>query len=300
MTTEVSIIERVIMHGDLSKLTSEQKTKYYLEVCNSVGLNPLTQPLAYIKLNGKETLYATRAATDQLRQINKISITIVSREQVGDLFVVTARATNHEGRQDESTGAVCTTGLRGEALANAMLKSETKSKRRVTLSICGLGLLDETEVASITSSSVSPVLIDTKEAKKPVAHTETPHSPKAPTLKIDVPTIHGEKVGTGEKGKSVTPQASKPITDKQRKFIWATFKGLGFTDDEIKHTFTKVTGKAHSSEWVSSDIDKLVDYKTNLSKNNPQLPPAPPVTTFDDYDPSMQLIDDHPPGDLFT
>jgi hypothetical protein len=36
--------------------------------------------------------------------------------------------------------------LRGEALANALMRAETKAKRRVTLSIAGLGWLDETEL----------------------------------------------------------------------------------------------------------------------------------------------------------
>jgi hypothetical protein len=39
--------------------------------------------------------------------------------------------------------------LKGEARANAFMKAETKAKRRVTLSICGLGILDETEIDSI-------------------------------------------------------------------------------------------------------------------------------------------------------
>jgi hypothetical protein len=43
--------------------------------------------------------------------------------------------------------AVAVKGLIGEALANAYMKSETKAKRRVTLSIMGLGLLDESEIS---------------------------------------------------------------------------------------------------------------------------------------------------------
>jgi hypothetical protein len=39
--------------------------------------------------------------------------------------------------------------LKGEALANAIMKCETKAKRRVTLSICGLGLLDELDVETL-------------------------------------------------------------------------------------------------------------------------------------------------------
>jgi len=39
--------------------------------------------------------------------------------------------------------------MNAEDKANAIMKCETKAKRRVTLSICGLGFLDETEVDSI-------------------------------------------------------------------------------------------------------------------------------------------------------
>jgi hypothetical protein len=47
-------------------------------------------------------------------------------------------------------------GLKGESKANAMMKAETKAKRRVTLSICGLGMLDETEVETIPSAQPNP------------------------------------------------------------------------------------------------------------------------------------------------
>jgi hypothetical protein len=58
-----------------------------------------------------------------------------------------------DGRTDESLGAVSLVGLEGEALANSLMKAETKAKRRVALSICGLGMLDETEVEAIPSGS---------------------------------------------------------------------------------------------------------------------------------------------------
>ncbi|MGB1290508.1 MAG: hypothetical protein ACPG5Z_00150 [Pseudoalteromonas sp.] len=140
--------ETVLLQGDLSKLSSQEKIGYYKLVCESCGLNPFTKPFEYIRLNGKEVLYAKKAATDQLRQINKISIEITRQEKVGDLFLVTARATSLSGRFDEDTGALMIQNLKGEALANAVMKTITKAKRRVTLSFCGLGLLDETEVES--------------------------------------------------------------------------------------------------------------------------------------------------------
>jgi hypothetical protein len=142
-------LEHVLLKGDLSVLSPEQKVSHYHAVCASLNLNPLTKPFEYIKLNGKEVLYAKRDATDQLRNTNNISVNIISREKIEDVFVVTAQATTPNGRCDESVGAVNVSGLKGEPLANALMKAETKAKRRVTLSICGLGVLDETEIETI-------------------------------------------------------------------------------------------------------------------------------------------------------
>ena len=40
-----SIMQKVLAVGDLGKLSAEEKADYYQEVCRSLGLNPLTQPL---------------------------------------------------------------------------------------------------------------------------------------------------------------------------------------------------------------------------------------------------------------
>jgi hypothetical protein len=144
-----AIIERVLATGDLAKLSSQDRINYYNAVCRSVGLNPLTQPFQYITLNGKLTLYTRRDATDQLRKIHNVSIQIVSREHINDVYIVTARATTKEGRADESIGAVAIGRLQGDLLCNAIMKAETKAKRRVTLSVCGLGFLDESEIETI-------------------------------------------------------------------------------------------------------------------------------------------------------
>ena len=159
-------IENALIKGDLSSLTPDQRLSYCKSVCDSVGLNILTKPFEYIQLNGKLTLYATRAATDQLRAVHKVSIKITDRQKFDDIYVVTAQASNSEGRYDESTGAVNVSGLKGEALANAYLKAETKAKRRVTLSLCGLGLLDETEVETIPEAKkfIEPEVINTEKA----------------------------------------------------------------------------------------------------------------------------------------
>ena len=154
------ILESVILKGDISALSPIEKVQYYKAVCESVGLNPLTQPLAYIVLNGKSTLYAKRDATDQLRKIHGVSVTSCKNERVEDVYIVSVGVSGKDGRTDMGTGAVTIGNLKGDALANALMKAETKAKRRATLSICGLGLLDETELETIhdkPKSTAQPV-----------------------------------------------------------------------------------------------------------------------------------------------
>ena len=141
--------EAALIVGDLSKLSPEQRQAYYLRVCESLGLNPLTRPFEYLTLNGRLILYARKDCTDQLRSLHDVSVSITARERQEDVFIVTARARLPSGRVDESIGAVTIAALKGDALCNAVMKAETKAKRRVTLSICGMGMLDETETETI-------------------------------------------------------------------------------------------------------------------------------------------------------
>src|SRR5207344_248865 len=146
-------MESVLIKGDLAKLTPAERSAYYMEVCRSIGLNPLTSPFQYIVLNGKMVLYATRACTDQLRSIHKVSVVELTESERDGVYVVTAKVTNAEGRTDMAKGAVTLANLKGDALANAFMKAETKAKRRATLSLCGLGFLDETEIETIPTAT---------------------------------------------------------------------------------------------------------------------------------------------------
>lgn len=197
-----SIMEAVITKGDISKLTPEERTRYYAAVCDSIGLNPLTQPFQYITLNGKLTLYARKDATDQLRSLRGVSVVIASRERLDDVYLVTARATTADGRTDESIGAVSIAKLAGDALANALMKAETKAKRRVTLSICGLGMLDESELETIPGAA-------------PVRQPEPPASPvrqiaPAPPPVNEPLNVNGEFIGPDD---PITPELLSQVVD---------------------------------------------------------------------------------------
>ena len=188
VTIQTTDIEQVLIGGDLSKLNQDQRVRYVQKLCNDLGLNILTRPFDYITLNGKLTLYANKGCAEQLRNVKKISVTVTSREQIGDLYVVTAQARLPDGREDGATGAVNITGLKGEALANAMMKAETKAKRRVTLSAVGLNMLDDSEVDSIPGAQKQESELNAKYAAKPEVKQDEVVPP--PALK-DAPKIEG-------------------------------------------------------------------------------------------------------------
>lgn len=200
-TDNSDIMEQVIIKGDLSKLTPQERTQYYMKVCESIGLNPLTKPFEYIALNGKLQLYALKACTEQLRGIHDVSVLDLTETLVNEVFIVTAKVKNGQGRTDAAKGAVPIKGLAGEALANAMMKAETKAKRRATLSLCGLGWLDESEVESIPGATVSPqpnsATVEIVEAVSPPAVPKTP--------KTEKPSVEAAAAAHGISGEGLEP-----------------------------------------------------------------------------------------------
>ena len=151
------LLEKVIIEGDLEKLSPAERMEYYGKVCDSLGLNPLTRPFDYIKLSDKLTLYAKKDATEQLAKMHHVSIKLQPGRSIEGVYLVQATAST-EYRSVDATGAVPIENLKGEAKANALMKAETKACRRAVLRLVGLGWLDETEVAAVPGAT--PVLVD--------------------------------------------------------------------------------------------------------------------------------------------
>jgi hypothetical protein len=161
------ILEKVIIGQDLSVLKPVEKVEYLKNLCDSLGMNPLTKPFEVMKFNGKEIPYVRKDGTEQLRQIRKVSVRELDSQILQDgIYIVTAYAATPDGRTDSATGVVSIAGLKGEALANAMMKAETKAKRRVTLSICGLGFMDESEADSLYTLGAKKIDVYQGEAPK--------------------------------------------------------------------------------------------------------------------------------------
>lgn len=164
MTTEIQttageardlarMVESLVMKGDISALSPEHRVRYYVQTCEGLGLNPHSQPFAFLRLNGKEVMYATRGATDQLAAMHRIDREIIDGPKIIDIAgqkvaYCVAKGTHPNGRTETATATLVVTDP-----ANLYMKLETKAKRRVTLSILGLGMLDETEVDAIPASA---------------------------------------------------------------------------------------------------------------------------------------------------
>lgn len=140
---------QVVSSGDLKGLTPKQKSDYYLYRCRVEGLNPASQPFQYMMMQGKEILYAGKTAADQLRKLHGISVTSVQCRDDGEIIECEVRVRAPDGREDFEVGTVWVGTAKGVERANAKMKCLTKAKRRATYSICGTGVMDETEVETI-------------------------------------------------------------------------------------------------------------------------------------------------------
>lgn len=254
-----SIVEGAIIGGDLSKLSPQQRVNYYMEVCKSVGLNPLTKPFDYITLNGKLTLYARKDASEQLRRINNISIGKPDIAFQDDWIIVTVVAHDDKGRTDSDVGVVGRKDMQGN-FGNALMKAITKAKRRVTLSICGLGWLDETEVETIPGArpvNVAPTgeIVNRPESEiveelgYDVVDPEPAPQPKAKLSRpMDADTLYDALQ------RKADTYGTRKASDKQREFLASLLGNLFEGDSNKRHTLQVFLFGAKSMNDVSDGL----------------------------------------------
>lgn len=236
-------IQKMLVAGDLAKLSADDRYEYYRQVCESIGLNPLTQPFEYITLNGKLRLYAKKDATDQLRRIYGVSVDNLEHDyrEVLGLYIVTVNG-SLGNRKDTSTGAVNVKGLTGDALANAIMKAEAKAKRRLTLSLCGLGMLDETEVETIRSDEPPP--------DDPEIVLEVPPKREAKIESTDIPNSD-VPVPDGEQG--------QVLAKKEDIIIWAKkLKALGVQKEQLLKYVERTYKVSKTTELTIGQLNEIV------------------------------------------
>jgi len=261
-------IESALMDGDLSKLSPDEKLAHYQSVCETIGLNPLTQPFQYITLNGKLKMYALKGATDQLRKIYSINCLITNNEKTEDIHIITVKVTDSKGRTDEDMGFAKVAGLKGDMLGNAILKAVTKAKRRATLSMCGLGMLDEDEIKTIKEDTGSgwgkkePKDINAK-LEEQVKELQSKTGDAAKVAKVvetlDVPEM--QEITHKDKIQDAEDDMHEALTDIEE---------LGIKSEECKHaaikSLQKILGKSMQDdppeklrEWAGGHLSEFTD-----------------------------------------
>ena len=165
----------ILNGGDLSALSAAQRDAYCEAWAKDLGLNPTSGPIQCMLITQKEKnavtgrwedkhrliAYATKAATDQLRALHRVKILRSEVTFTADMVTVTVEGGLPDGRNDIEVGAVALADHGGVPFspaqrANAVMKAMTKAKRRLTLSLIGAGLPDESELDTFTDATAHP------------------------------------------------------------------------------------------------------------------------------------------------
>ena len=149
-----AVVASLVLNGDISGLNPVQKAVYYVERCRQLGLDPRSKPFQVLKLNGKEILYADKGAADQLAKIHNVNRRITDGPKViklggRDVVFCQCEASLPNGRCEMDVAT-----LPASDFDNVLMKVTTKVKRRATLALLGLGMLDESELSTIPAAAI--------------------------------------------------------------------------------------------------------------------------------------------------
>jgi hypothetical protein len=169
--------------GDLSTLPEPEQDKILVKMCAHYGLDPILRPFCIIPAQNKKIWYATKAATDMVAARDHLTRRFKERRIDRELMICeiimeitdgkrveegTAVVSLGEFARDPKTGQITERMLAGEGLANAIMRCETKAKRRATLAWFGMPDGTGGEDIEVVSSPAA-----TLPAAKPVQPTAT-------------------------------------------------------------------------------------------------------------------------------
>lgn len=237
---DADLLAKVIMGGDLTPLTPQQRLDFHAAVCQSAGLPVLTSGLSYLKLSGKMVLYATKETSNLLRAIHRISVEDQPVITMGEGYVMAmATMSMGDGRRNVEIGYVAT-GARPntEAYGNAVKKAVTQAYRRCVLGLVGLGMLDESEVDTIPGAQVVTVDGTTGEIVD-----------EAPPAEPDRPRRENNRNGNSRNGNGGKGNAQPSNGDVFTRF-WAGLKARDLSKDDLEAAI-----KMSWAEWCKLNPD---------------------------------------------
>lgn len=143
-------MQRMAARGqDTKGLNPAEKENILAGLARALGLNPLSNPVRFLPMQGGEVLYVTRQGTDQIAARLRLRRETTAGPEIRkhgahEMVFCQVRVTAPDGRSEMATAT-----LPLKDITNDLMKCETKAKRRATLSLAGLGLLSEDETETI-------------------------------------------------------------------------------------------------------------------------------------------------------
>lgn len=145
----------LMVSGNLSKMTLVEKAQFLAQLAKAENIPAFPPPYA-IGLDPqtkKEKIISTKNRAESLRKRDSISTEILYKGPMrngtpdGDLtfYEVEIKGSTPDGRSAMDLGVVFLGNLQGQERANKIMAAVTKAQNRVTNSLSGSGMLDETE-----------------------------------------------------------------------------------------------------------------------------------------------------------
>lgn len=212
---------------DLEPLTETQRQEYVVNLCQHMGIPPELNlvMLTYLdEEDGPRRLvpWVKRGGTEIIRNNKGINISEITSKEVGGSFVVTARATNTDGRQEIAVGSKWISGLTGKDLDDAIMTAQTRACRRVTLQFVGAGVLDESEInpaLRVSAKQTTPIAIAPIPTVQPASEPGKDITP-APEMfvgqqeQIDAAYKQLAEKKTREEAIALINKVDEPVVDK--------------------------------------------------------------------------------------
>ena len=147
--TQAKDIADFLITGNLASFSKEKQIELMVNICKEVGVSPVLRPLQLINFQGKSIWYLSASGAEAIASKLGIVIETIEEKELLDkgVAMIKVKGTLPSGRTDTATAYLSigstnlkgeTTTLKGEAYANAMMKLESKARRRLIVRLAGL------------------------------------------------------------------------------------------------------------------------------------------------------------------
>jgi hypothetical protein len=173
---------RRLATGNVNLTRADEQQACAEALVQQLGLRMSSMPIKFLKTrNGEIQPYLTASGAADIMISTGASVTDVQMTTVHGCAICRSTILTRDNRTGVATGAVALDGLRGEALANAFMKAETKSVRRNVLRTCrpdAVWLIQDEDIEGIEGAKRLPEVIDQPAAAVPQTELPEPAAKK--------------------------------------------------------------------------------------------------------------------------